>query len=89
MENVSVIEEFKKLGYTIQEPTKTDKTYYFVKQELNNTKQIFITYGTKTAKIEVIKNYKTATNLTNKEEYLIQSLIVEVLGLNEYSYGGE
>lgn len=77
------LNEFKKLGYLCQLPTATDKTYFLTKQTDKGARQIYIKIYSKSAKVEVLQNYKKTT-LDKKETRLIEKLIFVDLELMQY-----
>ena len=85
MQELKSIEGFKQLGYIVQLPTLTDKTYFMVKQGKKGTKRIYITVTKSTAKIYSYENNK-ACDLDKKEKVLIDSLVFEDLNLKSYEY---
>ena len=81
-----MLEQFKELGYVYQLPKGRDKTLYLVKQDKDYTKQIFIEYNKKEAKIYVYKikdAIKQNGLLMPKEIEAILSFLVDN-GIGEY-----
>lgn len=81
-----MLEQFKELGYVYQLPQGRDKTLYLVKQEKELTKQIFVEYSKKYAKVypyNIIKANKKLTTLEDKEVELIMNYLLEQ-GITEY-----
>lgn len=80
-----VLNKFRELGYTVQEPTK-DKTLYLVRQTSEYTKQIFVEVKKKKVKVyvyNIVGPIKMDGILTTMEtEVLLE--YVEELGYSEY-----
>ena len=85
MQELKSIKGFKQLGYIVQPPSLTDKTYFMVKQGKNGTKRIYITITKSIAKIYAYENNKDC-ELDKKEKALINSLVFEDLNLTWYEY---
>ena len=77
------LNEFRKLGYLCQLPSATDKTYFLTKQTDNGARQIYIMVFSKSAKVEVLQNYKKST-LDKRETRLMEKLIFGDLQLLQY-----
>lgn len=77
----NILNEFKLLGYCIQEPT-TDKTYFFARQAEKGHKFIWVKL-TKIPEIECTFNGQPG-QLTNKETGLLEDLVSE-LGYDSYN----
>lgn len=80
-----ILNEFRKLGYVIQEPSK-DKTYYFVNQLDTGTKQIYIKLMKNSAKVSYRKNFKDVdpSAFSELECNLVEDLIFEGYQLKHY-----
>lgn len=81
-----MLEQFEELGYICQLPKGRDKTIYLVKQDKDYTKQIFIEYNKKEAKIYVYKIKGTTKQngliMPKEAEALINFLVEQ--GISEY-----
>lgn len=80
------LNDFRKLGYMVQEPSLTDKTYFLVKHTGKESKRIYIKIGKKSAKVEVLDMKGTKSPLTSKESRALEKLIFEDLNLTTYSF---
>ena len=76
-----LLEKFKKNGYFVAEPFKSDKTYYISKHTLKEDRAIWIKLK-KTPEVEVFLNRKK-TKLLDVESDLISELL-NSLGYDDF-----
>lgn len=82
MGQVEILDTFNKLGYIIQEPTKTDKTYFLVKHTNKGAKMIYLQLKRNFLEVQVLLNFKPG-ELTKSEDKLIAEFTAD-LGYDTY-----